>query len=503
MGAVRFCTANLLRRRFVGLLAVAALIGLAGAVTLAAFAGARRTDTAYPRLLDRLHALDVLVAPDFGETVSVRQLAKIPSVEFAASAYGFGLANFSGHGALPADTQFGLNGIGPSVAGAKIDAESPRVNAGRLPRPDRPNEIFLNEASARTLGLRVGSTVHWSLYDFSDLILDDGSINPDTVFTPVNFRVVGIGMTIDDLLLNENQDAGSVTLSPAFVTKYRDFAIYKVAGVFLEHGTRDLPAFTGDVNRILGDQKVQLQTRGARERAFAAVAEPYSASLLLFGIAAALAALIVVAQALVRLVDLDATDGPVLAALGTERRTQAAIASGRALVAIALGALLAVVGAIALSPLFPLGRARDAEPDPGVHVDLLVVAGGFVAIMAVLVAPTLWRAWRVARQSHGCRRRERRAPGARRRPAGRKRSTRERRDRRALRVPRRRRSPGLHPHDAVRVGGGCRHRDRGAHVRDEPRPHDRDPGALRVDMGCDHRHLRQRRVAGARRCTAR
>ena len=71
MGAVRFCTANLLRRRLVGLLAIAALIGLAGAVTLAAFAGARRTETAYPRLLDHMHALDVLVSPDFGETVSV------------------------------------------------------------------------------------------------------------------------------------------------------------------------------------------------------------------------------------------------------------------------------------------------------------------------------------------------------------------------------------------------------------------------------------------------
>ena len=53
MGAVRFCTANLLRRRLGGMLAIAALIGLAGAVTLAAFAGARRTETAYPRLLDR------------------------------------------------------------------------------------------------------------------------------------------------------------------------------------------------------------------------------------------------------------------------------------------------------------------------------------------------------------------------------------------------------------------------------------------------------------------
>jgi FtsX-like permease family len=398
MGAVRFCTASLLRRRIAGMLAIAVLIGLAGSLTLAAFAGARRTDTAYPRLLDRVHALDVLVAPDFGETVSARDLAKLPGVAFAADAYGFGLSDWSGRGTRPPDANLGLGGFGLTLAGARSGAESPRVSEGRLPRNDRPGEMFANEAAAKTLGLHVGSTVHYSLYEFSDLVLEDGSMNPDAVFTPVTFEVVGIGTTVDDLLLNENQDTESLLLSPAFVRQYRDLASYKVAGVFLEHGTRDLASFTAGVNRIVGDQKVQLQTRTSRERAFEAVAEPYSASLLLFGIAATLAALIVVAQALARIVDLDATDGPALSALGASRRTRASIASGRALIGIAIGAVLAVVGAIALSPLFPLGRARDAEPDPGVHVDALALGAGFVAIVVLLAVPTLVRAWRVARR---------------------------------------------------------------------------------------------------------
>ncbi len=295
MGAVRFCTANLLRRRTAGLVAITALIAIAGAVTLAAFAGARRTDTAYPRLLNRVHALDVLVAPDFGETVSARDLAKIPVVRFAADAYGFGLADWSGRGTLPPDANFGLGGFGLELAGARSGAESPRVSEGRLPRNERPGEIFANEAAAKALGLHVGSRVHYTLYQFSDLVLEDGSINPDTVFTPVTFTVVGIGTTVDDLLLNENQDAQSLLVSPAFVREYRSRASYKVAGVFLKLGSRDLPAFTASVNRILGDQKVQLQTRVNRERAFEAVADPYSASLLLFGVAATLAAFIVVA----------------------------------------------------------------------------------------------------------------------------------------------------------------------------------------------------------------
>ena len=182
--------------------------------------------------------------------------------------------------------------------------------------------------------MHVGSRVHYSLYEFADLLLEDGSINPDAVFTPVTFTVVGIGTTVDDLLINENQDAQSLLVSPAFVHEYRARASYKVAGVFLEHGARDLAAFTAGVNRILGDEKVQLQTSVNRERAFEAVSDPYSASLLLFGVAAALAAFIVVAQGLVRLVDLDAADGSVLVALGARRATRTTIASGRALVAI-------------------------------------------------------------------------------------------------------------------------------------------------------------------------
>ena len=57
-----------------------------------------------------------------------------------------------------------------------------------------------------------------------------------------------------------------------------------------------------------------------------------------------------------------------------------------ALVAALGGAVVAVVGAAALSPLFPLGVARRADPDVGAHVDWVVVAAGFAAtVVAVAV----------------------------------------------------------------------------------------------------------------------
>ncbi len=61
-----------LRARWRSVIALALLAGVAGAVTLAAIAGARRTDTAFARMLRETRAADVLVNPDFGSDVPVR-----------------------------------------------------------------------------------------------------------------------------------------------------------------------------------------------------------------------------------------------------------------------------------------------------------------------------------------------------------------------------------------------------------------------------------------------
>ena len=56
----------------------------------------------------------------------------------------------------------------------------------------------------------------------------------------------------------------------------------------------------------------------------------------------------------------------------------------RAVIVAAAGALLAAFGAAAASPLFPIGVARRAEPDPGLHADWIVLAAGVVAIIVVV-----------------------------------------------------------------------------------------------------------------------
>jgi len=92
---------------------------------------------------------------------------------------------------------------------------------------------------------------------------------------------------------------------------------------------------------------------------------PQVGALSIFAVVVALTGLLLVGQALARQTFLDSVDHPTLHALGFGRRQLVAVAVLRAgVVAIAAGAL-AVVLAVAVSPLTPIGVARDADPDLG------------------------------------------------------------------------------------------------------------------------------------------
>jgi hypothetical protein len=63
MGAVWLRLRAELRGQWRGLLALAVLLGVIGGIALTAAAGARRTDTAYPRFLRQSRAAGLMVQP--------------------------------------------------------------------------------------------------------------------------------------------------------------------------------------------------------------------------------------------------------------------------------------------------------------------------------------------------------------------------------------------------------------------------------------------------------
>ena len=123
---------------------------------------------------------------------------------------------------------------------------------------------------------------------------------------------------------------------------------------------------------------------------------PQAVALALFALALALTALLIVGQVAVRTLAVAAQDNGTLAALGMTRRQLFATSMAEAATAAIAGAIGAVAIAIAASPLTPIGPARLAEPDPGVSVNVGVLAAGAAAIVVLLAARVALTAWRQA-----------------------------------------------------------------------------------------------------------
>ena len=84
----------------------------------------------------------------------------------------------------------------------------------------------------------------------------------------------------------------------------------------------------------------------------------------------------------------------MLIALGMTRTQLAQLMLARVALIGCAGALVAVPVTLALSPLTPVGRARDYEPHPGAAADLRAVATGVALALVVAAAPGLLAAGR-------------------------------------------------------------------------------------------------------------
>ncbi len=124
---------------------------------------------------------------------------------------------------------------------------------------------------------------------------------------------------------------------------------------------------------------------------------------------AALTALVGIAIALSREISLNDVNQLTLSALGLRPRHRAFAAAAVGVPVAVVGAAVAVVGAVLASPIFPIGVAAKAEPDPGIRLDAAAIGLGLL----VLVGCGPGRRAR----SPGCARRARRR-GRVRRPPG-------------------------------------------------------------------------------------
>jgi len=427
-----------LRRRWGSTVALVLLVGLTGGVVIAAVAGASRTDSAMKRFVkfSRPEQAYVTVngprppgATGFGgpppdatpqqiqeyiaKTIADREgLVRLPQVAEAGRApYMFMSPDRQGK-------ELGaINAFAAADGHAFRTMDRTKILHGRYARLDRADEAIVDDLTARLRDLHVGSRV--TLWSYSAQANDQAAMGAFGKYPPPDgpaytFRVVGVVRSPTDVntlpasIVGDAlyQGQGAMLLTPAFLQKLADDQGQPVEAMPGIEGFRirfrpgaDLGAFKAALPALdISPEDVHIggsDIDNAAQKAQKAI-HLEAVSLWLFAALAGLAGILVVGQALGRQVASDAEDNRTLAALGLGRRELIGVAMARATVIAVGGALVALILAVALSPLTPIGMARRAEIHPGLSLNLAVLGLGFLGVVVITAARALLPAWRRA-----------------------------------------------------------------------------------------------------------
>ena len=332
MGSVWLSLRADLRTRWRALAGLALLLGLVGGVVLTAAAGARRSDTAYPRMLQWASAAQVDVITEVNQPPAAyfAALSRLPQVVSLSVQSEYQMALPVRHG-LP---QTAVDAVSSPDGVMGVSADRVKILQGRMFGPRAAGAAVIDQQLASLQHLRPGGTLR-----LLAVPNNRRTGNPEIgLAVPMSFRVTAIGVFDTQVVAASSGSSEPMALlSPPFARAPSSvsFTFGTQAGVRLRPGA-SVPAFLA---------------------AAAALAKRYPA-----------------------------TGGFI---------TEVSLSLARVGAVTVAGAAIAVAVAIAASPLMPIGPARLAEPSPGVEVNVAVLGAGFACIAllpVLLVAPAAWRA---------------------------------------------------------------------------------------------------------------
>ncbi|HYB14547.1 MAG TPA: ABC transporter permease, partial [Streptosporangiaceae bacterium] len=388
------------RSRWRALAVLAVLLGLVGGVVLAAATGARRTDTAYPRLLQWAKASQVDILPaGTGFTGYYAALARLPQVAAMATEVYYQVV-LPGRQAVPEL----VNTFSSPDRALGVSVDRVKILQGRLFNPGAAGQAMIDPQLARLEHLQPGGTLH--LLGIPDNAFGLPELNRPI---PLVFRVSAIVVFDDEIVpTNLNSSSPTALVSAPFVATRAAKSIYGYgngAAVRLRPGAsmtaflsaasalaKRYPATGGNLDIISMSSQVTATERAIR---------PQAVALAVFAVLAGLIGLAVIGQLLARQLVLDSAEFPILRALGMTRGSLTGLALARLAAVTVAGAVIAVGVAIAASPLMPIGPARLAEPAPGVEVNLAILGVGFAVIVMLPLAVLVPEAWRAAGRARG------------------------------------------------------------------------------------------------------
>jgi ABC-type lipoprotein release transport system permease subunit len=389
------CRRSTLRKSWRQATVLALIIGILGAVALGALAGGRRTATAYDRYLTSINASDAFVnvpgvLPGMPVTRPIDLISALPGV--------ISHATYVGLNAFPVlngkvDYDFLTASINGSLDGEYFSQDRASVLAGALPPPDSTTTVVLTPGAARAFGVGVGDTVR---YQFSRRGPQGQQVGKPVIRS---FRVAAIA-EIPPALVDQSDEAEGTILPPGATRQVLSAYFYAWIGLRLADGTAGIPRLQQQLSALASRLERQINAATGQkgddlsftinrtdvvENQVRQAITPEVIALTLFGGIAAVAMLVLAGQGLAQVVGRRGPDIAVLRALGATRGQAALTAGLPGAIAVLGGTALAVAGAIALSPLAPVGPVRRFDPSRGMAVDPLVVGAGAGACAVLLL----------------------------------------------------------------------------------------------------------------------
>jgi len=385
-GAVWLRARAEMRARWRSLLSAALLCGLFGAAVLATLAGARRTENAYPRFLERQKAYDLLITDssffaDVFWKVDFPALARLPYVESAVPIV-LAFSEGNGEGDLPE----GIFITGSLDPGFGTEINRPLAVEGRLPDPSKADEIAVPLFAEADLAT-------FNIGDRKTIALRDKSVT-----------VTVVGKTLFPGELPPRPLFGyPLLVSSAFIERYANDFDFNLPTMLLRFQHRsDIARFDRDVRALTGGKVIAPQEQATHTRAVQGSTNLQASALRLLALFTALTGAMIIGQLLARETSIGGEDASVLRALGFDRLQLFRLGILRVVPVAIVGSIIALGIAWPVSSLFPRGTVRSVESTHGPVFDGSVLGLGVFAVAAtvmILVLIPAWRASAIARRT--------------------------------------------------------------------------------------------------------
>jgi hypothetical protein len=340
------------RSRWRALLSLALLLGLIGGVVLTAAAGARRTDTAYPRLLSWANASQVDIIPEANGYPAdyYAALAKLPQVAGLSTAVLYQVALPTAKHAY--NSQVTAMSSPDHAFGVTVDTT--KVLGGRPFNPDIPGQAMIDSQLAALEHVGPGGTLR--LFG----VPNDPDGRPDFARrVPLSFRVTAV-VVFDTQVVPIGSGSGSGNIEPtalvssfpvpsaAATMSYGNEALVRLRSGATEADFRQAATALGKRYRDTNGQILPI-SQATQVAATRQAIRPEAIALAAFAALAGLIALAVIGQLLSRQLALDSAEFPVLRAIGATRGSLVALSLARLTIVTVAGAVLAVAVAVAAS----------------------------------------------------------------------------------------------------------------------------------------------------------